>query len=257
MRSFCRCSAFGISLFSAVLLACPAMRAQKAARGVAPAGPVRTAAAGMQPATTHGASTASRASSTHPSHSPPSTNNKISWRPKAFESLLPAAPGPGFEFGFLNGANQGIGSASRRRDGRPQNSLGFGSGFYLLGAEGGYAAPADDSSAQPVADQQAADPSPDGAQDQLARREGLAAEVSASETQDSEAVPAAVQDEGAFMLILRDGNSISAVAFTHSGDKIIYISSDGRRLALPSADLDADATVRVNQERGTPLQLPL
>lgn len=35
-----------------------------------------------------------------------------------------------------------------------------------------------------------------------------------------------------------------------------YITRDGTRRTLAFSDLDADVTVRVNQERGTPLQLP-
>jgi hypothetical protein len=40
-------------------------------------------------------------------------------------------------------------------------------------------------------------------------------------------------------------------------DQIVYITADGSRRTIAAADLDSDATVRINEERGTPLQLPL
>jgi hypothetical protein len=64
-------------------------------------------------------------------------------------------------------------------------------------------------------------------------------------------------DEGEFTLVLRSGREIEAVAFTRVNDKIIYITSGGSRRTLALADVDSEATVRLNQERGTPLQLPL
>jgi hypothetical protein len=62
-------------------------------------------------------------------------------------------------------------------------------------------------------------------------------------------------DEGAFLLIFRDGSSEQAAAFTRSGDQVIFITPDGMRQTVPLSELDLDATQRVNQERGTPLQL--
>jgi hypothetical protein len=50
---------------------------------------------------------------------------------------------------------------------------------------------------------------------------------------------------------------IEAVAFTHMKDRIVYVTRDGSRRTIALSDLDGDATVRLNQERGTPLQLPL
>ncbi len=38
-------------------------------------------------------------------------------------------------------------------------------------------------------------------------------------------------------------------------DHIVYITADGTRRTIAVTDLDSDATVRVNQERGTTLQL--
>jgi hypothetical protein len=58
-------------------------------------------------------------------------------------------------------------------------------------------------------------------------------------------------------LVLRDGTKIQAVAFTRKSDSIVYITTDGTRRTLALADLDSAATQRVNQERGTPLNLSL
>ena len=41
------------------------------------------------------------------------------------------------------------------------------------------------------------------------------------------------------------------------GDKIVYITAEGSRRTMATADLDTKATQEVNEERGTPLQLTL
>ena len=72
-----------------------------------------------------------------------------------------------------------------------------------------------------------------------------------------ENVSAPLPDVGQFTLVLRNGSQIQAVAFTRSNDRIIYITAEGNRRAIPISDLDSDATVRINEERGTPLSFPL
>jgi hypothetical protein len=67
----------------------------------------------------------------------------------------------------------------------------------------------------------------------------------------------ALPDVGQFTLVLQGGRQIQAIAFTRTNDRIIYITSDGNRRTLALSDLDTDATLRINEERGTPLQLPL
>ncbi|MGC1602265.1 MAG: hypothetical protein WA757_18650, partial [Candidatus Acidiferrales bacterium] len=71
--------------------------------------------------------------------------------------------------------------------------------------------------------------------------------------EQSESLP----DEGEFTLILRSGQEIEAVAFTRVDDRIVYITTGGGRRTVNVHELDVDATVRLNQERGTPLQIPL
>jgi hypothetical protein len=79
----------------------------------------------------------------------------------------------------------------------------------------------------------------------------------ASQTESREDAAASVPDEGQFTLVLNDGRWIEAVAFTRSNDTIVYISPAGSRYAIAANELDSDSTLRVNQERGTPLQSPL
>lgn len=74
------------------------------------------------------------------------------------------------------------------------------------------------------------------------------------------AVPAEVEqpplpDVGQFVLVLRDGTQLQAVAFTRQNDRIVYITTDGRRRSVAIGDLDTAATRDRNDERGTPLQL--
>ena len=64
-------------------------------------------------------------------------------------------------------------------------------------------------------------------------------------------------DVGTLTLVLRDGARLDVVAFTMTQGQVIYITPEGRRLTISAEILDADATQRVNQERGTPMQLPL
>ncbi len=62
---------------------------------------------------------------------------------------------------------------------------------------------------------------------------------------------------GEFVLALRSGKQIKAVAFTHQGASIVYITNDGIRHSFPAADLDVSATEQLNQQHGTPLKLSL
>jgi hypothetical protein len=131
-----------------------------------------------------------------------------------------------------------------------------GSGAYILG--GGYYVPAgsddDQGAAQPAADAtESTDAQQDPQQQEQQQAEQNAEQSGAYAEQSSTDIP----DEGQFTLVLNDGRQIQAVAFSHSKDKIIYITPEGSRASLAFSDLDADSTVRVNQERGTPLQLPL
>jgi hypothetical protein len=64
-------------------------------------------------------------------------------------------------------------------------------------------------------------------------------------------------DADQFILVLRDGSRITAVAFSRQDSRIVYITPEGKRRSLAISGLDAAATIRVNEERGTSLQLPI
>jgi hypothetical protein len=86
---------------------------------------------------------------------------------------------------------------------------------------------------------------------------GSAGDDSAASASEAREEAAYLPDEGQFTLVLTDGRWIEAVAFTHSNDTIVYISAAGSRYTIAANELDSDSTLRVNQERGTPLQSPL
>jgi len=133
----------------------------------------------------------------------------------------------------------------------------------LLSGGGAYYLPGGDDSSGYVGDNGASDQADNGGQgdtqtadtgapanDQDTQQGG---EMASNETGESQPIP----DEGEFTLVLRDGSSIQAVAFTHAKGKIIYVTTEGLRRSFADSLLDQDETVRVNLERGTPLQLPL
>lgn len=212
--------------------------------------------------------------------------------PISLQQLLDPYPTYGFDFEHLNAINRDldlkafidpatqvrIATAERRL--RHSPGVGTGSGFYVLNVGGAYAVP-DDSSGDLNADQSEQAGSAQQGDDQLAQAQQpqrsqreqrpiiiiqqavqpLTAESSGVGPGSSEDAAqegtAPVRDGGEFILVTRDGMEIEAVAFTRVKDKIVYITSEGARYTLALRDLDSDETVRVNQERGTPLQLPL
>jgi len=149
---------------------------------------------------------------------------------------------------------------------------------YILGAGGYYyAAPPDASPDQAqesaeVEGQQADDQQPGAADDRNGDRSAERNGERADNRDDgpSEAIAAApagekqeaeqqepLPDVGTLTLVLRDGSRLDVVAFTMTQGQVVYITPEGRRLTISAEIFDADATQRVNQERGTPMQLPL
>jgi hypothetical protein len=149
---------------------------------------------------------------------------------------------------------------------------------YVLGVGGYYyAAPGDAAVDQPQegveqggqqgADQQvAADNAGDGERDgeraynrddgRNESRGEVSVAAAAPEQQEAEQQEP-LPDVGTLTLVLRDGSRLDVVAFTMTQGQVIYITPEGRRLTITAEILDTDATQRVNQERGTPMQLPL
>lgn len=68
--------------------------------------------------------------------------------------------------------------------------------------------------------------------------------------------PEPLRDAGDFVLVRRDAGLLFAVAFTTGSDRLTYVTHEGVRRTVALTDLDFDATERINEERGTPLQLP-
>jgi hypothetical protein len=66
-----------------------------------------------------------------------------------------------------------------------------------------------------------------------------------------------LHDFGEFVLVRRDGRVVFAVAFSTAGDLLTYVTREGVRRSMPLADLDVETTVRMNEERGTTLRLPV
>jgi hypothetical protein len=157
---------------------------------------------------------------------------------------------------------------------------------YILGAGGYYyAAPGDESAGAPqdaaqdsaevegqlADDQQAGAPSDrngDRGDDRNGDRDGERADNRDDGQTEASAAPRAPEqqeaeqqeplpDVGTLTLVLRDGSRLDVIAFTMTQGQVIYITPEGRRLSISAEIFDADAPQRVNQERGTPMQLPL
>jgi hypothetical protein len=153
---------------------------------------------------------------------------------------------------------------------------------YILGVGGYYyAAPGDESAGAPQdaaqesdevegqqADEKQAGAPNDRNGDRHEERDGERADNRDDGQTEASAAPRATEqqeaeqqeplpDVGTLTLVLRDGTRLDVVAFTMTQGQVIYITPEGRRLAISAEILDADATQRVNQERGTPMQLPL
>jgi hypothetical protein len=170
----------------------------------------------------------------------------------------PFDPGFGLGLGFASnlGLEAAIDPATQWRLATAErilkNSGRFaGSSFYLLDGGGAYALLSDsdqgggDQQQLPQQQQQpiiVVQQAPNGQQ-------GSAQ----SEPEDSAPLP----DVGQFTLVLRNGTQIQAIAFTRTNNSIVYITPEGTRHTIAVADLNSGETLRINQERGTPLQLPL
>jgi hypothetical protein len=281
-------------LAAALLLVAPSFTLAQHASGVsrvsvgAPAAPVSHTVF----ARTHGASYSARAhvgksasSSSASSSSPAGSSFAVNTFGSgsdtlSVQQLLDPFPSYGFDFAHLTAIDRDLGMkafidpATQVRIAEAEHRLRriprTGGGFVLLDGGGAYAIP-DNSIADVHADQdaqapnrQASDNQPNDRETDAQQGQGSQQPIIIVQQPASEAMNATTQedadqllDEGEFTLVLRSGQEIEAVAFTHVNDKIIYITSGGGRRTLALSDVDADATVRLNQERGTPLQLPL
>jgi hypothetical protein len=194
------------------------------------------------------------------------------------QQILNPFPSDGFDFAHLAAIHKDddikalidpatqakLAMAERRMRRKPKTA----NGFIFLDGGGAYVLPVDpgtdlngDPDAQ-AAQQQGQDQgqsqngqvaSQERAPRESQQQEQLEANNERMALEQSESLP----DEGEFTLILRSGQEIEAVAFTRVGDRVVYITTGGGRRTVGLRELDVDATVRLNQERGTPLQIPL
>ena len=160
---------------------------------------------------------------------------------------------------------------TRRRPVKPVPVTGFywifDGGAYWVPAEGETASdqsPIDQANMDQISGGQSVDSGQNGAQGVNASLQqystdatGSARDASAASASEAREEAASLPDEGQFTLVLTDGRWIEAVAFTRSNDTIVYITTAGSRYTMAANELDSDSTLRVNQERGTPLQSPL
>ena len=59
-----------------------------------------------------------------------------------------------------------------------------------------------------------------------------------------------------FVLVRKDGSVIHMVAFSARDARIIYVTREGQRRSIALADLDREATILRNEERGAEVKLP-
>lgn len=196
------------------------------------------------------------------------------------QQILNPFPSDGFDFAHLAAIHKDddikalidpatqakLALAERRMRRKPKTANGFifldGGGAYVLPVESGTDLNAD-ADAQATQQQGQDQDQSQGQNGQVASQERAPRESQQVEQleannerialEQSESLP----DEGEFTLILRSGQEIEAVAFTRVDDRIVYITTGGGRRTVDLRELDVDATVRLNQERGTPLQIPL
>lgn len=236
-----------ISITAAVLALCTVHVAQAQRVGTAPrVSAVHLRSSSLRLTTTARVSGRSAAASAH-SRAAVSPNNLFGGSGSL--GLFGQFPGLGFSFGAANQdwlIKAAIDPATEWRLFEAQRFYrngGFGApGFYLLDGGAYYEVPA-----QPAEAEQ-------GPQEQGPPAQ---TESAVGEPQPAAVESAPLEDVGEFVLVLRNGSRIEAVAFTRARDHIIYVTADGFRRTLALADLDPDATMRINEERGTPLQIPL
>lgn len=179
----------------------------------------------------------------------------------SLQDLLNPVPGLGFDYAHLAAINRDLGIkavidpatqwrlAVAERVLRDTSGLAPTGGFFLLDGGGAYVVPAE-----------AAPPQPSTQQPQIiVLQQAPAATQPSAQSAPAPAPEAAppIPDVGSFTLVLQNGTKIQAVAFTRLNDRIVYITAGGSRRTIALSDLDSAATMRINDERGTPLRLPL
>jgi hypothetical protein len=203
---------------------------------------------------THGSTSSTRGTTT-------SNDIALNGDSQTLQDLLNPVPGLGFDYEHLAAINSNLGvralidPVTQLRLAQAERLLRDSGGVtpVFLGGYGDYGDYGDYGS-QPVAAQQ---PQPQIiVLQQPAPQPAPEAEAPAPEPVAAPA-PEPRPDADQFILVLRDGSRITAVAFSRQDSRIVYITPEGNRRSLAISGLDAAATIRVNEERGTSLQLPI
>jgi hypothetical protein len=177
---------------------------------------------------------------------------------ETLQQLLDPVPGQGFDYAHIAALDRDLAIravidpqtqwrlAVAERVSR--DTSGFATpGYYLLDGGGAYIMPGESTAEQ---------------QPQQSQPPQIIVLQQSAQKSAEESTPAAapqpeapIPDVGDFTLVLQSGKKIQAIAFTRFGDQIVYITADGQRHAIASSNLDAAATQRVNEEKGTQLTL--
>ena len=248
-----------VGLAAALLLVVPALAyAQRSGGGLSMPGPAMRMAPSNPPAR-HATNT--RVSTNHPRSASSALGPAGALDSTNFggaltvQQLLDPFPGFGFNFEHLSAIDQDIAikalidpvtQARLRIALRLSRLNGFAPGAFLLDGGGWYGVPADNEQ-QPQAQQPVIIV-------QQAPQPAAPQEMAAAEPAEASAP---LPDEGEFTLVTRQGVRIDALAFTIMNDKIVYITPAGGRRSMAVSELDPSATIHLNQERGTPIQLPI
>ncbi len=174
---------------------------------------------------------------------------------KTIQQLLDPVPGLGFDYSYLAGIDKDL-ALKAIIDPQTEERLavaeqlarangGSGApGYYLLDG-GEYIMPAEtDATGQTQQPQQ-----PEVIV--LQQPAQKPAEAPATAAQPPQPMP----DVGNFTLILRSGKKIEAVAFTRSGNQVVYITADGNRHTIAADQLNDAATQQLNEDSGKQLRL--
>jgi hypothetical protein len=93
-----------------------------------------------------------------------------------------------------------------------------------------------------------------------APHEPIAVVVPPAEEQPPQDPPVAEEqplpDPGEFVLVERDGRLLFAAGFTAAPGRVVYVTKEGLRLSIALDQLDVEATLRMNEERGSSIQIP-
>ena len=127
--------------------------------------------------------------------------------------------------------------------------VGTGGLFLLDGGYGyGYGMP------EPAAEETQAEPTPAAQPQVIVIQQPSSNQVTEGPMHVAAEEATPLPGPGQLILVMRDGSQVQALAFTHSGDTVIYITPEGIRRTVSVGNIDSEATVRVNSDRGAMVQ---